>query len=243
VRLRDVLHAAGLTPRARQVAFTGLDDVGGERFAGSIPIEKALAAEVLLADEMNGARLPAEHGFPLRVVVPGYIGARSVKWLAAVTVTREPSTSSFQRKDYALHGAPLGEPPVTCAVCRPADGEVVGTRVRLEGYAVGAGGRPVAQVEVSADAGRTWSLAILHGRPQPWTWHLWHADLYLPPGVRELVARATDAGGTRQPRRVDAIGNPGGYLNNSWHRIRVIAIPDPAATRDSLRPPTRRTTS
>lgn len=227
VRLRDVLLAAGLLPEARHVAFTGLDDAGGERFAGSIPIEKALSAEVLLADRMNDAPLPLEHGFPLRAVVPGYIGARSVKWLAAVTVQDEPSASAFQRHDYALHGAPLGELPITSAICSLASGAIVGTAVRVRGYAHGGGGRPVARVEVSADAGRTWSQARLPGRPQPWTWRLWQADLRLPPGAHQLVVRATDGSGATQPAEAATTGNPQGYLNNAWHRITVVTVPQP----------------
>jgi sulfite oxidase len=233
VRLRDVLRAAGLGPQARHVAFTGLDEAGDGRFAGSIPIEKASAAEVLLADQMNGAPLPAEHGFPLRAVVPGYIGARSVKWLAAVTVMREPSVSFFQRQDYALHGTPLGELPVTSAILGPTGGTVVGTAVRVRGYAAGAGGRPVTRVEVSADAGRSWSVAVLHGRPRPWTWRLWHADLQLPPGGHQLAVRAVDSAGANQPAEVDPTGNPRGYLNSAWHRITVLTVPAPAAGGDA----------
>ncbi|MCU1612749.1 MAG: Sulfite oxidase [Frankiales bacterium] len=229
VRLRDVLLAGGLSSRAQHVAFTGLDDTGGERFAGSIPIAKALAAEVLLADMMNGAPLPREHGFPLRAVVPGYIGARSVKWLTAISVTPEASASAFQRQDYVLHGTPLGELQVTSAICRPASGTVVETGLRAEGYAAGTGGCPVTRVEVSADAGRTWSPATLHGWPPPWTWRLWHADLQLRPGAHELVVRATDSSGATQLVEMDPTGNPHGYLNNAWHRITVVAVPEPAA--------------
>ncbi len=94
------------SPEARHVAFAGLDETErhGHRFCfgGSIPLEKALSPEVLLAYEMNGEPLPPVHGAPLRVVVPGYIGARSVKWLSTVTLQDEPSDNYFQAKAYRL---------------------------------------------------------------------------------------------------------------------------------------------
>jgi sulfite oxidase len=93
VRLADVLHAAGIGPAVRHVAFTGLDQACVEGatvpFGASIPLEKALSPEVLLVHTMNGAPLPREHGFPLRVLVPGYVGARNVKWLRDITLQRE----------------------------------------------------------------------------------------------------------------------------------------------------------
>ena len=153
VRLRDVLAAAGVTRRARHVAFAGLDEaeVDGARvaFGASIPLEKALEADVLLAWEMNGEPLRPEHGFPLRLVVRGYIGARSVKWLATVTVQDRPSSNYFQAHGYRLFAADasgdsregasleLGEFSLTSAVCRlseTASGSVVleGTHSRAE---------------------------------------------------------------------------------------------------------------
>jgi sulfite oxidase len=106
VRLREVLLAAGIDPRAKHVAFTGLDEIsnGGDHFGygGSIPLEKAMEPEVLLAYAMNGESLTPLHGFPLRVVVPGYIGARSVKWLANINLQEQPSLNYFQRRAYRL---------------------------------------------------------------------------------------------------------------------------------------------
>jgi sulfite oxidase len=228
--LRDVLREVGVRPGARHVAFTGLDNVGGERFAGSIPLGKALSGEVLLADEMNGRPLSPEHGFPLRAVVPGYIGARSVKWLTALTVQRGPSASSFQTTEYAVRGTPLGELPINSAVCRPPSGAVVGTAVRVEGYAHGAGGRPIQRVEVSADGGATWTAATLDGAAEPWSWRLWHSDMRLAPGAHEIAVRARDDAGATQPNGVETAGNPRGYLNNGWHRVRVVSVPAPAGS-------------
>jgi sulfite oxidase len=221
-RLRDLLLAAEVEPEGRHVAFTGLDEVdaGGrvERFGASIPIDKALAAEVLLAYEMNGEPLPAEHGFPLRAVVPGYIGARSVKWLAAISVQREQSESFFQRTDYTLGGEPLGELPLNSVACAPADGRTV------RGYAVAGGGRSVERVEVSCDEGATWHDAALSGGGA-WTWRLWRAEL--APGADEVLVRASDDSGGCQPQAMPAVPNPRGYANNAWHRVRLAAAGKP----------------
>jgi len=220
VRLRDLLRAADIEPDMRHVAFTGLDDVDAdgrvESFGGSIPIEKALASEVLLAYEMNGEPLPAEHGFPLRAIVPGYIGARSVKWLAAISVQREQSESFFHRTDYTLGGTPLGELPLNSVVCAPRGGTTVC------GYAVAGGGRVVDGVEVSFDGGATWHDAALDGRGDPWTWRLWHAEL--EPGAQEVLVRASDDAGGRQPEAMPAVSNPRGYANNAWHRVRLTSV-------------------
>ncbi|GHO49627.1 molybdopterin-dependent oxidoreductase [Ktedonospora formicarum] len=106
VALRDVLAAAEIEPEARYVAFAGLDEVLKDDeqvgFGSSIALEKALSPEVLLAYEMNDQPLTPEHGAPLRVIVPGYIGARSVKWLGAITLQSEPSHNYFQAKSYKL---------------------------------------------------------------------------------------------------------------------------------------------
>ena len=111
VRLADLLAAAGASDAARHVAFTGLDrpvaEGTAQPFAASIPMAKALSPEVVVAYEMDGEPLAPEHGFPVRVVVPGYIGARSVKWLAGISVRASQSPSFFQLRDYALDGTPL----------------------------------------------------------------------------------------------------------------------------------------
>jgi sulfite oxidase len=214
-RLADVLAAAGAGADGRHVAFSGLDHAvvedRTEPFAGSIPIEKALAPDVLLAYELNGEALPPEHGFPLRVVVPGYVGARSVKWLGAISVQQEGSTSFFQVRDYALGGEPLGEQVLSSAICT-ADADDVA------GYAVAGAGRRLERVEVSADGGRSWTAASLDEHSgEPWSWRLWHADVDLGSGAHELVVRASD--GTLQPEDVADVWNDRGYMNNAWHRV------------------------
>lgn len=239
VRLRDVLLAAGIAPAARHVAFSGLDQAEEEgqllTFGGSIPLDKALSPEVVLAYEMNGEPLPDVHGFPLRVVVPGYIGARSVKWLSSVTVQSEPSSSYFQARAYRLlpppshqaagpEGFALGELAVNAVVCRPLAGEAVsGRRVLAQGYALAGGARSVERVDLSLDRGESWLPASLADRGDPWSWRFWEAELQVRPGPCELVVRAFDSAANTQPEDAAKIWNPQGYVNNAWHRVSFTA--------------------
>jgi sulfite oxidase len=237
IRLRDVLQAAGLDTGAAHVALTGLDRCTEEGevipFGGSIPLTKALAPEVLLADEMNGKPLPPAHGFPLRVVVPGYIGARSVKWLATITVQSQPSTNYFQARTYRLypsrvrsettpeHGFSLGETPVNSVLCHPGEGAVVtGPHVLARGYAITGGTREIERVEISLDRGVTFISAKLLDGGQAGAWRLWEAELELGPGPHELAVRAWDSAASTQPENAEGIWNLKGYINNAWHRVR-----------------------
>ncbi len=246
VRLRDVLLAAGVDAQAGHVAFTGLDQAEEEGeltdFGGSIPLEKALSPDVLLADEMNGEPLPAVHGYPLRVVVPGYIGARSVKWLSTVTAQSAPSANYFQARTYRLfpsrvrtetstrdHGIRLGELPVNSVVCSPLDGEAVRGLLRARGYAITGGTRRIERVEVSLDRGKTFLPAELLDGGDAGSWRLWETDLEVEPGPGELVVRAWDSAATTQPEDAAKIWNLKGYLNNAWHRVRFTATGDGAA--------------
>jgi hydroxyacylglutathione hydrolase len=236
-RLRDVLHAAGLEPGAGHVAFAGLDLCREEGevtpFGASIPLVKALAPEVLLADEMNGRPLPPAHGYPLRVVVPGYIGARSVKWLSQITVSEQPSTNYYQARTYRLYpkrvrsesaaeqGFSLGETPVNAVICTPRDGEVVpGPRVLARGYAITGGTREIERVELSLDGGETFVTAELLDRGHAGAWRLWESELELGRGPCELAVRAWDSAASTQPESAEGIWNLKGYINNAWHRVR-----------------------
>jgi sulfite oxidase len=242
VALRDIL--ASVSPAtspatgASHVAFTGFDETErlGNRFqfGGSIPLEKAMSGEVLLAYEMNGAPLPPVHGAPLRVVVPGYIGARSVKWLSTITVQDEPSDNYFQAHAYRLFapqvgpqdvdwesGLMLGELPVNSVICSPGDGGALAPgEVVVQGYAMAGGGRTLARVDLSGDGGRTWRTADLAGEGR-WAWRLWEGRLELPAGEHELVCRAWDSAAQTQPEHPAHVWNFKGYANNAWHRVRI----------------------
>jgi sulfite oxidase len=239
VALREVLLAAGIVPGARHVAFLGLDEIerGGEPFGfgGSIPVEKAISAETLLADEMNGEPLPLLHGFPLRAIVPGYIGARSVKWLTNILVQAHPSTNYFQAHAYKLFpadvqveqadwstGHMLGELPLNAAICYPQEGETLAAGpIRIEGYAITGAGGHIERVELSVDEGATWTLATLLEPSSPWTWRFWEATFNLPAGTYQMAVRAWDSAGRTQPQDARQVWNWKGYLNNAWHRVKV----------------------
>jgi sulfite oxidase len=236
VALAEVLAAAGPQTEAAHVGFAGGDDCAEatppQRYGGSIPLAKALATEVLLADEMNGGPLPAVHGGPLRVVVPGYVGARSVKWLERIDLRAEPWDGYYQDIAYRLLapdqrpgpgvGIALGEIGLNADVLSHDDGDAVDAgAVELRGYAFAGGGRCVTRVDVSADGGRSWSCAELLDDQGPWAWRLWRAAVDLEPGDREVVVRAWDGAANTQPERPETVWNPKGYVNNSWGRVRL----------------------
>ena len=241
VRLADLLHEAGAEDAAGQhVAFEACDVIEMENegrftFGCSIPMTKALAPEVLVAWAMNGEPLTPEHGAPLRLVVPGFAGVRSPKWLAAITVQDSPSDNHMQQRDYKLlppdttvetvdweQGMTINEMPLNAAICEPAAFarlSVGSTRVR--GYAT-ATARDVTRVDVSPDGGRSWVQASLKRREDaPWSWTFWETALDLQAGEHELTVRAWDSAGQTQPAAPDDTWNFKGYLSAAWHRVRV----------------------
>jgi sulfite oxidase len=242
VPLREILVQAGVKPGAAHVEFLGLDQVErhGKEFAfgGSIPLGKALSPEVLLAFEMNGEPLPPVHGFPVRVVVPGCIGARSVKWVSEIMVTDAPSENYFQAHAYKMFppevgpanvrwedGIMLHDLPLNSVIWEPLPGSTVPAgEMMLRGWAMATGGASVATVEVSIDDGRTWERAELTEQGNRWTWSFWALPVTLPQGRHTLIVRATDSAGTRQPESVDRLWNFKGYMNNAWHRVSVEAV-------------------
>lgn len=239
VRLSDVLQAAGIGAGVRYVAFRGLDEAqaAGEKvhFGSSIRLEKALSPEVLLAFEMNDAPLTPEHGFPLRVLIPGYIGARSVKWLREITLQGEPSSNHFQACDYQIfapdvteetadwtRGKPLEEIALNSAICTPRAGEARRAGpTSVQGYAITGKEAPIERVELSIDGGATWTLANITAQADRWAWCFWEAILHLPVGTCQLTVRAWDAAGRTQPEHAQPLWNFKGYANNAWHRVHI----------------------
>ncbi|KAA0708075.1 Sulfite oxidase, mitochondrial [Triplophysa tibetana] len=256
-RLRDVLLYYGFGPdvaaKARHVQFEGLDrDVTGTSYGASIPLNKAVSEEgdVLLAYEMNGEELPADHGYPVRVVAPGIVGARNVKWLGRIVVSDEESKSHWQQNDYKgfspgtdwdtvdFKSAPaIQELPIQSAITHPAEGMSVDSNageVTVKGYAWSGGGREVLRVDVSVDGGNTWHVAKLRTSdehnpalpPSPgraWAWKLWEIDIPLPDKAQELqiVCKAVDSSYNVQPESSAPIWNLRGVLSNAWHRVKV----------------------
>ncbi len=238
VALADVLSLASPLDEARHVGFLGADmcpeATPAQPFGGSVPLDKASRPEVLLAWAMNGEPLPAVHGGPVRVVVPGYIGARSVKWLEEIEVRSTPWPGYFQDVAYRLlpedgtpaagAGIPLGLVALNSDVVSPADGDTVPAGpVEVHGYAFAGGERYVARVDVSLDDGATWSAAQLLDDLGPWAWRHWRITVDLAPGDHEIVVRAWDSSAATQPENEAALWNPKGYVNNARPRVRVHA--------------------
>ncbi len=220
VPLREVLERAGLTPGAVDVMPEGLDAtvVAGGADQGHVrrplPIAKALD-DVLLAYEMNGAPLPPDHGFPVRLVVPGWIGVASIKWLGRIEVADRPLYSYWNTTQYRMVGPdhppdspPLGAQPVKSAFELPWPAVLPAGRRELHGRSW-SGGRPIRAVDVRVDPGGEPVRARLHGPNLPQSWVRWTARVDLPPGEHALLARATDRDGVSQPETVPF--NANGY--------------------------------
>jgi DMSO/TMAO reductase YedYZ molybdopterin-dependent catalytic subunit len=221
VRLATVLARAGLRPSAVDVMPQGLDPdyvTGGVNLGPvrrPLPVRKALD-DVLLAYEMNGEPLPPDHGFPVRLVVPDWIGIASIKWLGSIEVSDTPLTSPwntqfyrFYGPDYPVDGELLGEQNVKSAFELPWDGALAAGRTHELRGRSWSGAGDIRTVEVSTDDGMTWRRATPHGRGRGWLrWSVrWHPET---PGAYTLRARATDVTGATQP--AVAPYNTQGYL-------------------------------
>lgn len=225
VPLAAVLERAGVRKGAVEVILEGADTgetqdspspyrtPGRIHYARSLPLAKARRPEVMLAYRMNGADLTPSHGHPLRVVVGGWYGMASVKWLTRLVVTDRPFQGYWQTMEYAFferrHGIPVLVPvtelQVKAQIARPALQEVVPARrpYRVFG-AAWTGESEVARVEVSTDGGKTWAAARLQGQGGPYTWRFWEYTWKAPaPGRHILMARATDKRGRTQSMQRD----------------------------------------
>lgn len=220
VWLRDLLAVVGLRESAVSVLATGLDPpyiedgVDYGRVRRPLPITKALD-DVRVVYEMNGEPLPPEHGYPLRLLVPGWVGVASIKWLGSLEVSTEdlqsPWTTTFYTVRHGENQVPLTEMPVksTLALARNHT-----FRLREEAMLHGrawSGGAAIDEVEVSVDGGSSWQSALLCGPNEPKSWVLWELP-WTPtePGRHELMVRATDDNGVTQPDTIAP--NDQGYL-------------------------------
>jgi DMSO/TMAO reductase YedYZ molybdopterin-dependent catalytic subunit len=208
VRLGDVLERAGLRRAAVDVVPQGLDDpyvTGGidyGRVRRPLPVGKALD-DVLVALEMNGRELPPDHGFPARLVVPGWIGIASIKWLGALEVATETVSTPWNTRWYPG----LSVQPVKSALELAWDAPLRAHRRTVLRGRSWSGHAPVRRVEVSTDGGARWERARLHGPNRSWV--EWELPWTPRPGRHELLARATDRAGLVQPDTVPF--NEGGY--------------------------------
>jgi sulfite oxidase len=250
VRLADVLRRAGVKPAAREVLFDGADVPVGTmpEFRRTIPTTKALDNDTLLAYEMNGAAVPVSHGFPLRLIVPGWAGDCWTKWVTHIELLDKEYDGFFMKTAYRHPGRPVPpgaavDPadmqPVTSLrikslIASPTTGARVGPGpLRISGAAWSGGGKSITSVEVSTDAGRTWHAARLGQEKSQYGWRLWQFDWTPPkPAYYSLMARATDNGGDRQPFAQE--WNPSGYLWNAVHEVGVEVLPSPPAARTAI---------
>ena len=241
VRLKDVLEAAGVQDGVIYTGHYGADghlsgDPDRSPLSRGIPIEKAMTDNVLIAFEMNGEALHPMNGAPLRIVVPGWPGSCSQKWLTRIELLdrvhdgTKMSAPSYQVPAYPV--APgtevpledfeiINAMPVKSLITHPQDGTQTGTEFEVRGHAW-AGDRTVRRMEVSSDYGESWQEAELSDPVNDGAWQNWRTTVTVPqPGYYEIWARATDSDGVMQPFAIR--WNPKGYLNNSFHKVAVQA--------------------
>lgn len=235
-RLRDVLQRAGVKPIGKHVMFRGLDEVPGKvpPFIRSIPIEKALDADTLIATHMNGSPLTKHHGFPARALVPGWIGAASCKWLTEIKVLDAEFVGNFMSPGYRFPNQPVkpGDAvkpedthPLTAlnvksVISGPVDGSSLKAHKVIVRGAAWAGEADIVKVEISADGGATWDTAKLGQDRAHYAWRLWSYD-WKPAkaGNYAIQSRATDSQGRTQP--ATPLWNPSGYLINAVDQVNV----------------------
>jgi DMSO/TMAO reductase YedYZ molybdopterin-dependent catalytic subunit len=244
VPLADVLKAAGLKPSAKYTGHYGADphlsgDASKESISRGVPIDKAMEEHGLIVWSMNGAPLPHIHGGPVRLVIPGWPGSVSSKWLTRIWVRdREHDGQGMGGTSYRVAITPmvpggkaddknfriLESMPVRSIITNPANGTRLpaGTReIALRG-AAWAGDLTVQRVDLSVDYGATWSQAALQPTKNRYDWHRWTANIKLPSdGYYEVWARASDSQGRMQPH-VAGNWNPQGYGGNPMHRVAIL---------------------
>jgi DMSO/TMAO reductase YedYZ molybdopterin-dependent catalytic subunit/rhodanese-related sulfurtransferase/glyoxylase-like metal-dependent hydrolase (beta-lactamase superfamily II) len=230
VPLTEVLDRAGVLPAATDIVFRGadhgqIDGRDGEvHFERSLPLDTAYQAQALLAYAMNGEPLPLQHGYPLRLVVPGWYGVASVKWLTAIELVDHPFDGHFQMTKYWYENDEGDRKPVTlqrvrALITEPGDGDTLPPGETTVRGVAWSGAAPIDRVEIGIDD-RPWQKARLIGEPQPHRWQWW--ELHTPlerPGAHTIRARATDLAARTQPPTPP--WNRHGYGNNAIQSIRV----------------------
>jgi len=234
VPLHRLLDRVGSKPSAKEVAFIGADrgfDSGVEHpFGRSLALPEAQREDVLLAWAMNGQPLAPQHGAPLRLVVPGWFGMASVKWLSAIEVREQPYDGYQQvvgyhyRQRAGERGTPITHAKVKSLMAPPGMPDwytgrrlVERGRVRVCGRAWSGGGEAVVRVEFAVDG--QWRDAQLDAASHPHAWQRWECAWDAEPGEHELACRATDASGATQPATCE--WNRAGMGNNAFHTVQV----------------------
>lgn len=190
IPVRTLLEEAGADPAAYDVIIRAADG-----YSDSIPLKRALAGDVLLAHHMNGLPLPQAHGFPIRLIVPGCYGMKSVQWLTSIEVAATDYKGYYAQKGWTDDATVK----TTSRIDRPGHGETLAGRShRIEGLAF-SGTRGIQLVEISTDAGETWQSAELHQPQSPASWIFWYYDwMARTSGRHTLLVRATDGTGRIQ---------------------------------------------
>lgn len=234
--LKAILEKAGLKDTAKHVQLRGLDQVPGKvpPFVRSVPIEKALDPDTVVATRMNGETIPAHHGYPARAITPGWVGAASCKWLSEITVLDKPAEGNFMSPGYRFPNTP-GKPgeavkpedthsltalTVKSTIAGPSDGAKLKPGAQnIQGVAW-AGEAEITKVEVSTDGGSSWNAAQLGKDQAKYAWRLWSYP-WKPTrsGDYVILSRATDSQGRVQPD--EAVWNPSGYLYNACDQVKV----------------------
>ena len=234
VPLRVLLEQAGVKPEAVELLAIGADhgprdDVAGEvTFARSLPLGVAMAGDVLVATHMDGVPITAAHGAPVRLVVPGWYGMASVKWLVSLELITAPYTGYFQVRRYVYERAggvePVREALVKSMITSPVEGESVRADadglLTVRGWAWSGAG-PVVRVEVGVNG--VWHEAQVGRAESRWAWAPFEARVACAPGDVVLSSRATDATGAVQPERIG--WNRLGYGNHAVRPISIAVLP------------------
>ncbi|WP_051670458.1 molybdopterin-dependent oxidoreductase [Bryobacter aggregatus] len=239
VRLADVLKTANVRASTKHILFDGADVAIGSmpKFQRSIPLKKAMDPDTMLAFEMNGKPLTPTHGFPLRLIVPGWGGDSWVKWLVGIQALDREFDGFFMKTAYryptkpvvpgtAIDPAqmkPVESVRAKSVIAMPRDNAVIGQGTTRIAGAAWSGEVPLAKVEVSTDGGRSWSIARLTSSNGRWAWQTWDYSWNATPGSYRIQARATDANGYSQPTEQE--WNPSGYLWNVIQTVRVEVTP------------------
>lgn len=232
VPLVDVLNRAGIQPDAQEVIFRGADTgkLPGQpatiRYERSLTLKEATTPQVLVAYAMNGKPLPIHHGYPARLIVPGWYGMTAVKWLTEIWVTDQAFMGYYQtayRYESARDGDLIAEPVTRqrtrSLITEPLTGDQFNAgQVTIRGMAW-SGTAPIARVEVSVGH-RPWQDAQLHDARNAYCWQRWELTTRLKPGKTTIKARATDRAGHTQPEIPD--WNRHGYGNNAIHEIVIL---------------------
>lgn len=273
--LRDVLLAAGVPDPAdpnadlhgkRFVNFEGAEDLAEGKYSTCIELQHAMdpTNDVILAYHMNDLPLPPDHGFPVRVVVPGYVGGRWVKWLRRIWTSEEENDSHYHVWDNRVlpgfvkdYKGPVAEtlfrhPSTACneqvlnsAIMRPAHGEAIsvggkGQKYRVRGFAYGSGS-PIDYVEISLDEGQSWIYCFRRYPQAPvrhgrkyWTWLHWHVDVNVADLVQHKSIVVRCFDGSKRTQPERPVWNLLGMMNNCWYRLEADVLP-PDDEHDSVR--------